>query len=125
MRKILKKHAKRTALPVSPSLSSLLTIQPHPHDPASALVLTTRPGTSLAQMLVQAVGETILPIVPHIDDYECVICTSIAFKPIRLQCGHFFCVRYVFVLLIFLGVYSVFYFDDAETDAVMLCVGVW
>ena len=76
-------------------------------------------------MLVQAVGETILPIVPHIDDYECVICTSIAFKPIRLQCGHLFCVRYVFVLLIFLDGYSVFYCDDAETDAVMLCVGVW
>lgn len=96
-RKILKKHAKRTALPVSPSLSSLLTIHPHPQDPSSALVLTNHPGTSLAQMLVQAVGETVLPIVPHIDDYECVICTSIAFKPIRLRCGHLFCVRCVFL----------------------------
>lgn len=44
-------------------------------------------------MLVQALGETLLPIIPHIDDYACVICTSIAFKPIRLQCGHLFCVR--------------------------------
>lgn len=74
-------------------------------------------------MLVQAVGETILPIVPHIDDYECVICTSIAFKPIRLQCGHLFCVRYVFVFIdMFFGEYLVLYCDDAETGAVL---GVW
>lgn len=46
-------------------------------------------------MLVQALGETLLPIIPHIDDYACVICTSIAFKPIRLHCGHLFCVRCV------------------------------
>jgi hypothetical protein len=44
-------------------------------------------------MLVQAMGEVLLPIIPHIDDYACVICTSIAFKPIRLHCGHLFCVR--------------------------------
>lgn len=44
-------------------------------------------------MLIQAFGETLLPIIPHIDDYACVICTGIAFKPIRLQCGHLFCVR--------------------------------
>lgn len=76
----------------------MLTIQPHASDvSSSALVLMNRPGTSLAQMLVQAVGETVLPIVPHIDDYACVICTSIAFKPIRLRCGHLFCVRYVFI----------------------------
>lgn len=74
-------------------------------------------------MLVQAVGETILPIVPHIDDYECVICTSIAFKPIRLQCGHLFCIRYVFVFIdVFFGEYFVLYCDDAETGAVL---GVW
>jgi hypothetical protein len=28
-----------------------------------------------------------------LDDYACLICTSIAFKPIRLACGHLFCVR--------------------------------
>jgi hypothetical protein len=30
---------------------------------------------------------------PSLDDYACLICTSIAFKPIRLACGHLFCVR--------------------------------
>ena len=32
-------------------------------------------------------------ILPSLDDYACLICTSIAFKPIRLNCGHLFCVR--------------------------------
>lgn len=32
-------------------------------------------------------------ILPSLDDYACLICTSIAFKPIRLGCGHLFCVR--------------------------------
>lgn len=50
---------------------------------------------SFPHMLVLAVGDILLPIIPHIDDYECAICTSIAFKPIRLACSHLFCVRYV------------------------------
>ncbi|RDB26687.1 Transcriptional regulator of yeast-form-adherence 3 [Hypsizygus marmoreus] len=73
-RKILKKHTKRTSLP------------PYP------LVPRTQ-STSLPRVLVQAIGETLLPIIPHLDDYACLICTSIAFKPIRLSCGHLFCVR--------------------------------
>lgn len=32
-------------------------------------------------------------ILPSLDDYACLICTSIAFKPIRLNCQHLFCVR--------------------------------
>lgn len=49
---------------------------------------------SLSLLLGQAIGENLLPIIPHIDDYACLICTNIAFKPIRLSCGHLFCVRY-------------------------------
>ena len=95
MRKILKKHAKRTALPVSPRLASRFALPNTSLTPQSASLVhfTPRAGTSLALMLVQAMGETLLPIIPHIDDYACVICTSIAFKPIRLGCGHLFCVR--------------------------------
>ncbi|KAH9931760.1 SPX domain-containing protein [Amylocystis lapponica] len=69
-RKILKKHAKRTALPLAPALSSPFFV--------SSAVNT---------------AAMILPVIPHIDDYACLICTSIAFKPIRLRCGHLFCVR--------------------------------
>ncbi|KIP08754.1 hypothetical protein PHLGIDRAFT_117001 [Phlebiopsis gigantea 11061_1 CR5-6] len=100
-RKILKKHAKRTALPVSPSLRSRFALPAPrlahssgtPSSSSSLVHFAPRASTSLALMLVQAMGETLLPIIPHIDDYACVICTSIAFKPIRLRCGHLFCVR--------------------------------
>jgi hypothetical protein len=47
----------------------------------------------LPRILVQAIHETLLPLIPSIDDYSCLICTGIAFKPIRLACGHLFCVR--------------------------------
>jgi hypothetical protein len=56
-------------------------------------VLVPHKSASLARILVQAIHETLLPVIPHIDDYTCLICTSIAFKPIRLACGHMFCVR--------------------------------
>ncbi|KAF8559486.1 hypothetical protein OG21DRAFT_1431694 [Imleria badia] len=90
-RKILKKHAKRTTLPVPSYL-----LQPDASRSVASsrqLTLITRPSKSLPRLLVQAIGEVLLPIVPHIDDYACLICTSIAFKPVRLYCGHFFCVR--------------------------------
>ncbi|KAF8874442.1 SPX domain-containing protein [Infundibulicybe gibba] len=74
-RKILKKHTKRTALRL-------------PHNVPLAPV-----PPSLSHVLVQALGATLLPVVPHLDDYACLICTEIAFKPIRLGCGHLFCVR--------------------------------
>ncbi|THH10374.1 hypothetical protein EW146_g8389 [Bondarzewia mesenterica] len=106
-RKILKKHAKRTALPL-PSLtvspdpapshsSSALALQarhpslPNPIDPMTLIIPSNI--ASLPRTLVQAMSETLLPIIPHVDDYACLICTSIAFKPIRLFCGHLFCVR--------------------------------
>ncbi|KAL5633886.1 hypothetical protein ACGC1H_005915 [Rhizoctonia solani] len=77
-RKILKKHEKRTALPSATSLS----------------VLPISHGTGeLPQMLITTLTETLLPILPSLEDYSCLICTSIAFKPIRLSCGHLFCVR--------------------------------
>ncbi|EPQ51605.1 hypothetical protein GLOTRDRAFT_140984 [Gloeophyllum trabeum ATCC 11539] len=102
-RKILKKHAKRTALPLLP-LSSLapesgpVVLAPsplgspaHPHISQSDFLYGS--ASSLPRVLVQAIGETLLPIVPHVDDYACLICTGIAFKPIRLRCSHLFCVR--------------------------------
>ncbi|KAL5511264.1 hypothetical protein ACEPAH_4479 [Sanghuangporus vaninii] len=106
-RKILKKHAKRTALPFPiPQLEACtktveinsqvfsLRRTHHPGDSQTdILTLIPTSKTSLAHLLVQAVGETLLPIIPHLDDYSCLICTSIAFKPIRLDCGHLFCVR--------------------------------
>ncbi|TFK37062.1 SPX domain-containing protein [Crucibulum laeve] len=88
-RKILKKHTKRTALPLPLASSSLTSSSSSPH----FTLLSGLVSTSLPRVLVQAVGETLLPVIPHLDDYACLICTSIAFKPIRLNCGHLFCVR--------------------------------
>jgi len=86
-RKILKKHAKRTALP-TPALV--------PGGDATAMVLVlpkSDPASSLAHTLLLALTETLLPVLPSVEDYTCLICTSIAFKPIRLDCSHLFCVR--------------------------------
>ncbi|KAJ7471276.1 SPX domain-containing protein [Mycena galericulata] len=80
-RKILKKHSKRTALPATDSHNT------------SSLSLLPASDTSLPRILVQELGTTLLPIIPSLDDYACLICTSLAFKPIRLSCGHLFCVR--------------------------------
>lgn len=76
IRKILKKHAKRTALPLPNSATQLIPAL-EPGDPTA----------SVPHILVVALTETLLPVVPHIDDYLCLICTAIAFKPIRLRCG--------------------------------------
>ncbi|QRW20956.1 RING finger protein [Rhizoctonia solani] len=83
-RKILKKHEKRTALPTATSLA----------------VLPISRGTGeLPQMLITTLTQTLLPVLPSLEDYSCLICTSIAFKPIRLSCGHLFCVRSPCVLI--------------------------
>ena len=106
-RKILKKHVKRTALPFPQSLPrkivsavgavdvEILTGSLSMGQMSQALTPLSRHPGSLPQLLVQAIGEMILPIIPHVDDYSCTICTSIAFKPIRLSCGHLFCARHV------------------------------
>ncbi|KAG1810588.1 SPX domain-containing protein [Suillus subaureus] len=92
-RKILKKHTKRTALPLPSYLLSVWNGPLPAPPPLAELALFPQPSTSLPRLLVQAIGEILLPIVPHVDDYSCLICTSLAFKPIRLGCSHLFCVR--------------------------------
>ncbi|GAA5917179.1 hypothetical protein JCM6882_000540, partial [Rhodosporidiobolus microsporus] len=122
-RKILKKHDKRTALtasrgfpqfltnptastsqsPSSPSSSSdasdpLALISSHLLPPSSPdgeprRVLTLPGFPSLPHILLSTFTTTLLPIIPALEDYECSICGDVAFKPIRLSCGHKFCVR--------------------------------
>ncbi|KAJ7621261.1 hypothetical protein FB45DRAFT_839128 [Roridomyces roridus] len=80
-RKILKKRMKRTALPTTDSNN------------LNSLSLIPVIDGSLPRILVQELGTTLLPIIPSLEDYQCFICMSLAFKPIRLACGHLFCVR--------------------------------
>ncbi|OWZ36789.1 hypothetical protein C356_04686 [Cryptococcus neoformans c45] len=93
-RKILKKHDKRTALTASIGFQafvrSTLAAQIDKDGSISTWVFY---NTSLPHVLLASLTNTLLPILPSLDDYACLICTSIAFKPIRLACGHLFCVR--------------------------------
>ncbi|KAL9931879.1 hypothetical protein V8E36_009194 [Tilletia maclaganii] len=65
-----------------PSLAALL--------PTSATGLM---GGSLPHILLSLMTTTLLPILPSIDESSCVICTSVAWRPVRLICGHLFCIR--------------------------------
>ncbi|PSK36445.1 hypothetical protein C7M61_003916 [Candidozyma pseudohaemuli] len=82
LRKILKKFDKQTAFNVSSEFPALIS-QDH----------VFIHGSSLAQSICYTIQTTLLVIVPQLDDYSCPICVSIAYKPIRLLCGHLFCVR--------------------------------
>jgi len=49
--------------------------------------------SSMGRDICSIVTNRLLNIVPQVDDYLCPICCSVAYKPIRLDCGHTFCVR--------------------------------
>ncbi|RGB37719.1 SPX domain-containing protein [Rhizophagus diaphanus] len=80
MSKILKKHDKRTYLTASFKFGKLLK-----HDS----YFTGTMGKSLCQVM----NKQLSTITPQIEDHTCPICTFIYWKPIRLCCGHVFCVR--------------------------------
>ncbi|KAL6451191.1 hypothetical protein SBY92_002530 [Candida maltosa Xu316] len=82
LRKILKKFDKQTSLNVQTTFPQLIS---NDHIFMS--------GKSLAQSICYIVQESVINIIPQLDDYSCPICMSIAYKPIRLACGHLFCVR--------------------------------
>ncbi|KAJ9124304.1 hypothetical protein QFC22_001104 [Naganishia vaughanmartiniae] len=95
-RKILKKHDKRTALTASVGFPQFVRRSLDAHMDVNGNINSwTFYNTSLPHVLLASLTDTLLPILPSLDDYMCLICTSIAFKPIRLNCSHLFCVRYV------------------------------
>jgi len=78
LKKILKKHDKRTSLQVSKYYDT-----------------SERRGglDKLPHVLLCQITQILLPIIPSIDDFSCPICSEIAWKPIRLICSHIFCLR--------------------------------
>jgi hypothetical protein len=93
-RKILKKHTKRAALPLPlllPDINVLSTsiLKQQDQQQYQLIYMASLP----LHVLIQAIEDKLIPIIPSLDDYSCLICTNIAFKPIRLDCGHMFCVR--------------------------------
>lgn len=81
-RKILKKFDKQTLLGIKLQFRQLVS---NDH-----IFIT---GSSIAQDICYIMQTSLLSLVPQLEDYTCLICTSVAFKPIRLLCGHMFCVR--------------------------------
>jgi len=79
MHKILKKFDKRTALGVQPTFPSLLS--------------PSLTSTSIAKSVSASLQSTLLATIPRLDDYSCLLCTLLAWRPIRLRCGHLFCIR--------------------------------
>ncbi|KAI7864654.1 hypothetical protein BDF14DRAFT_1685015, partial [Spinellus fusiger] len=80
MTKILKKHDKRSGLSATIAFSRF----------AEKTLLCVE---NLSTLLLAAVHTQLLTIVPQPDDYLCPVCFAIAWRPIRLECSHVFCVR--------------------------------
>ncbi|KAK9357963.1 SPX domain-containing protein [Lipomyces starkeyi] len=80
--KILKKFDKQTAL-------TALEVFPefYFNNPSVSV------STSVAKSVCFTMAEQLLAVIPQLDDYICPVCYLIAFKPVRLDCGHVFCIR--------------------------------
>lgn len=83
--KIMKKFDKQTAL--------------HAREGALVQIKKTPFMTQdLAKATCFTMSEELLKLIPQMDDYLCPICFSLAWKPIRLRCGHVFCIRCLIVM---------------------------
>ncbi|KAI8326973.1 SPX domain-containing protein [Choanephora cucurbitarum] len=80
MRKILKKHDKRSGLTASQSFPELVSTE-------------QLFSPKLAGMLYATITSKLTSIIPQPDDYACPVCMNVAWRPIRLRCDHVFCVR--------------------------------
>lgn len=89
--KILKKFDKQTALDARISFPGFLGLGSLTKCPLPESVPFL--SHSLAKSICFVITERLLPVTPQIDDFLCPICLSVAFKPIRLDCTHVFCVR--------------------------------
>ncbi|KAI8140701.1 SPX domain-containing protein [Fennellomyces sp. T-0311] len=78
--KILKKHDKRSGLTASTSFPTFIQ-DSHFFN------------VKLADILCASLLNRLLTIIPQPDDYLCPVCMVVAWRPIRLSCGHVFCVR--------------------------------
>ncbi|KAK9239531.1 SPX domain-containing protein [Lipomyces kononenkoae] len=80
--KILKKFDKMTALSAGQVFPEFYF-----NNPSGSV------STSVAKSVCFVMAEQLLTVIPQLDDYSCPVCYQIAFKPVRLDCGHVFCIR--------------------------------
>jgi len=78
--KILKKHDKRTHLLASEGFPQFARDETFFKD-------------NIVRSLVFQISSRLLKVIPNPADYFCPICQEISYKPIRLDCGHLFCLR--------------------------------
>lgn len=52
----------------------------------------------LAKAVCAEVNTQILSHIPQIDDYSCPMCFEIKWRPVKLSCGHTFCIRCLIVM---------------------------
>ncbi|MCJ1314280.1 hypothetical protein MMC25_007960 [Agyrium rufum] len=83
--KILKKFDKCTALR---SRQSYPFLQNRPEGT----------GSSIARAVCYEISDKILMLIPQVADFLCPVCFAISYKPVRLRCGHIFCIRCMVVL---------------------------
>ncbi|KAH3668402.1 hypothetical protein OGAPHI_002156 [Ogataea philodendri] len=81
--KILKKFDKQTSLNSSILFPDIL----------QKSFETNILNSTVCKDVCSVIAQRLLNIIPQLEDYTCPICCSVAFKPIRLDCGHLFCVR--------------------------------
>ncbi|KAJ1927035.1 hypothetical protein IWQ60_003290 [Tieghemiomyces parasiticus] len=94
--KILKKHDKRTHLRATPLFSDML--QAHSRrggqlagGTAPALYYDWAEASTGA--LVFALVRHLVAIVPQPDEYACPLCLAVYYQPLRLTCGHVYCLH--------------------------------
>ena len=52
----------------------------------------------LAKSVCAEVNTQILASIPQLDDYSCPMCFDLKWRPVKLRCGHTFCIRCLIVM---------------------------
>lgn len=50
---------------------------------------------NIAKDVCAQMSQELVSVVPQLNDYLCPVCFSVAYRPIRLDCQHVFCIRCV------------------------------
>ncbi|RHZ45492.1 hypothetical protein Glove_673g34 [Diversispora epigaea] len=80
MSKILKKHDKKSCLNARSNFQNLMENDTYLNE-------------KIFRILCNDLTENLTSIIPQAEDYSCPVCMAIHWKPIRLCCGHVFCIQ--------------------------------
>ncbi|KAF2793741.1 hypothetical protein K505DRAFT_305279 [Melanomma pulvis-pyrius CBS 109.77] len=84
MLKILKKFDKQTALGVKSTFPKQIEFPEF--------------SEHLAKAVCAEVNTQVISHVPLLDDYSCPMCMELKWRPVKLRCGHVFCIRCLIVM---------------------------